>query len=350
MVRKLGLLTYVARRLILLIPVVLGVSMLIFAITMCFPPTIRALLYIRNPQALTPENIEGVIKKYHLNDPFYIQYFTWLAQVLQGNLGWSQTASAPVFSAILVRFPATFEIIVFAAPVIIILGLYLGIQSAVYKDKILDHITRSAAIIGWSLPSFWFGFILMAVFYGYLGWLPPGRLTREVQHFVDSSQLFTKYTGLYILDGILNGQLAVSWDAFKHVILPATVITVIDIALIIRVARSSMLEALSKGYIITAKAKGLTQKEVINKHARRNALIPVTTISGLLVASLMTGVVITETVFGFGGLGSWAAQSAQQLDVPSVLGFAMFTAIVFVIANLIVDVLYAFIDPRIRLA
>jgi len=343
-----GLLTYVVRRLILLVPVLLGVTMLIFAITMFFPPVIRALLYVRNEKALTPQNINTVVNQYRLNDPFYVQYFTWLSQVLQGNLGWSKTANKPVLNAIIVRFPATFEIIVFAAPVIVILGLYLGIQSAVHRNKIFDHITRSVAIIGWSLPSFWLGLLLLALFYGRLGWLPPGRVSAEVRIFMDSGN-FTTYTGMHILDGILNGQLWVSWDAFKHVILPATVIIIIDIALIIRVARSSMLEALSKGYIITARAKGLTRKEVVNKHARRNALIPIVTLSGLLVGGLITGVTITETVFGFGGLGSWAAASASMLDIPAVLGFAMFSAIVFVITNLIVDVLYAYIDPRIRL-
>lgn len=343
-----GLITYVVRRLILLIPVLLGVTVMIFALTMFFSPTIRALLYIRNPQMLTPENIKGVIDKYHLNDPFYIQYFTWLGQILQGNFGWSQTASMPVLSAIVAKFPATFEIIVFAAPVIIILGLYLGIQSAVYRDKPFDHITRSSAIIGWSLPSFWLGLIFIAVFYGLLGWVSPGRVSSAVQNFIDTPQ-FTRYTGLYILDGILNGQLWISWDAFKHAVLPALVIIVIDIALIIRVARSSMLEALGKGYIVTARAKGLAEKEVINKHARRNALIPIVTLSGLLIGGLVTGVTITETVFGFGGLGNWAATSARMLDVPSVLGFAMFTAIVFVLTNLMVDVLYAYIDPRISL-
>jgi len=344
----LGLITYVARRLMFLIPVLLGVTVMIFALTMFFSPTIRALLYIRNPQMLTPENISSVIARYHLNDPFYVQYFTWLGQILQGNFGWSQTANMPVLSAIIAKFPATFEIIVFAAPVIIILGLYLGIQSAVYKDKIFDHITRSSAIIGWSLPSFWLGLIFIAIFYGLLGWVSPGRVSPEVQTFVNTPQ-FTRYTGLYILDGMLNGQLWVSWDSFKHAILPALVIIIIDIALIIRVSRSSMLEALSKGYIVTARAKGLAEKEVINKHARRNALIPVITLSGLLIGGLMTGVTITETVFGFGGLGNWAATSARMIDVPSVLGFAMFTALVFVITNLIVDILYAYIDPRIRL-
>ena len=343
-----GLATYVIRRLIFLIPVLLGVTVLIFALTMFFSPTQRALLYIRNPQALRPEAIQGVIDKYHLNDPFYVQYFVWLSEILKGNFGWSKSANMPVLSAIAVKFPATFEIIVFAAPVIVILGLYLGIQSAVHRDTIVDHITRTTSIIGWSLPSFWLGLVLLAIFYGYLGWCPPGRLSSDAQNFVVSDQ-FTKYTGLYILDGFLNGQLWISWDAFRHVILPATVIIVIDIALIVRVARSSMLEALTKAYVIAARAKGLTEKEVINKHARRNALIPVVTISGLLVGGLITGVTITETVFGFGGLGNWAATSAQHLDIPSVLGFAMFTAIVYVITNLIVDILYAYIDPRIRL-
>jgi len=344
-----GLITYVVRRLILLVPVLLGVSMLVFALTMFFPPTVRALLYVTSEKALTPENLKNVINQYHLNDPFYVQYFTWLTQVLQGNLGWSKVGRMPVTNAIIGRFPATFEIIVFAAPIIIFLGIYLGIQSAVYRDKMVDHVSRTASIIGWSLPSFWLGLILLAVFYGYLGWFGPGRISSDVADFINSSGQFTRYTGLYILDGILNGQLWVSWDAFKHVILPATVIVVIDIALIVRVSRSSMLEALGKGYVIAARAKGLTKKEVVNKHARRNALIPVITLSGLLVGGLLTGVTITETVFAFGGLGSWAAQSAQQLDMPSVLGFAMFSAIVFVITNLIVDVLYAYIDPRIRL-
>jgi dipeptide transport system permease protein len=345
-----GLMTYVARRMLFLVPVLLGVTALIFTLTMFFSPDVRALLYIRSEKALTPQNIQTVINQYHLNDPFYVQYFTWLTQVLQGNLGWSKTGNMPVVDAIIVRFPATFEIIVFAAPVIVFLGLYLGVQSAVYRDKMVDHVSRTTSIIGWSLPSFWLGLILLAVFYGYLGWLGPGRISPDVQHFIDTSHQFTRYTGVYILDGILNGQLWISWDSFKHIILPATVIVVIDIALIVRVARSSMLEALSKGYVITARAKGLTQKEVVNKHARRNALIPVITLSGLLVGSLLTGVTITETVFAFGGLGSWAATSAQQLDISSVLGFAMFSAIIFVITNLIVDVLYAYIDPRIRLA
>lgn len=343
-----GLLTYVVRRVFLLIPVILGVTLLVFGISMLFPPSIRATLYVTNFQALSADVLQATIRQYGLNDPVWVQYFRWLSQVFQGNLGYSVVGRQPVVDALITRFPATFEIIIFAAPTIIILGIYLGIKSAVSHDKLFDHVTRSVAIIGWSLPSFWFGLVLLAIFYTVLGWCPPGRLSSEMQNIVISDQ-FTKYTGLYILDGILNGNLQVSFDALRHIVLPAIVIIVIDIALIIRVARSSMLEVLNKGYIIGARAKGLNEKEVINKHARRNALIPVATLSGLLIGGLMTGVTITETVFGFGGLGQWAASSAIQVDIAAVLGFAMFTALVFVLTNLIVDVFYAYIDPRIRL-
>jgi len=345
----LGLFTYVVRRLLLMIPVLVGVSVLIFAISMLFSPYQRATLYVRNPQALNPRTISGIIAKYNLNGSMFSQYFSWIGEVLHGSLGWSTTVRQPVTTALLERFPATFEIVLIAAPVIVILGIWLGVQSAVHRNTAIDHATRTIAILGWSLPSFWFGILLVSFFYVYLGWLPRGgRLSSPVQSFVTSAS-FVRYTGSNIIDGILNGQLWVTGDAILHVLLPAIVIIVIDIALIIRVMRSSMLEVLNKSYIIAARAKGLTQKQVINKHARRNALIPTITISGLLVGGLITGLVITETVFAIGGLGRWAAQAALNIDMPAVLGFAMFTAVVFVISNLIVDVLYAYIDPRIRL-
>jgi peptide/nickel transport system permease protein len=161
---------------------------------------------------------------------------------------------------------------------------------------------------------------------------------------------WNKYTGLYTVDGILNGRLDVALDAIKHLILPVITLTTVQIALIIRVMRSSMLEALNKGYIVTARAKGLAKKVVINKHARRNALIPIVTLSGIMAAGMLTGVVITESVFALHGLGEFAASAATQLDIASVLGFALLSGFVFVIANLIVDIVYAFVDPRIRLA
>jgi peptide/nickel transport system permease protein len=343
-----NLAAYITRRLILLVFVLLGVTVLVFAVSMMFSPRERALLYIRNAQKTTNDAINKVIAQHDLNGPFIIQYWDWLNQVLHGNLGWSMSAAAPVTDAIARYWPYTFEIVLFAAPLIIFIGIYLGVESAIHKDTFVDHLTRVISVLGWSLPSFLLGMILLAVFFGVLGWFPPGPLTQNNRIFIDSAS-FHQYTGVNLFDGLLNGDSFITLDALRHLVLPVIVIVTIDVALLIRVMRSSMLESLSKPYITTAKAKGLSKRVVIYKHARRNALIPVATLSGMLVAGLMGGLVITETVFAFGGLGQWAAQSALQLDMPAVLGYAILSALLFVIANLIVDVLYAYIDPRIRL-
>jgi peptide/nickel transport system permease protein len=345
-----SLYAYIIRRLILLIFVIIGVTVLIFAITMLFSPDVRAFLYVRNISQITTDKLQEIIVKYGLNDPFYLQYGRWMSQVLQGNLGWAHSSSQPVVDAIKTRWPYTFEIVLFAAPIIVFLGIYIGVQSAIHRNGIIDHLARIVSIVGWSLPSFWLGLLLLAVFYGYLGWFAPGSLSQAAITFKVQSG-FVRYTGVDLIDGLLNGPGAfwVTLDALRHVILPVIVIVTIDIALLIRVMRSSMLEALNKAYIVTAKAKGLPKKVVLYKHARRNALIPVATLSGMLVAGLLGGLIITETVFGFGGLGQWSATAARQLDMPAVLGYAILSAFLFVVANLIVDVLYAYIDPRIRL-
>jgi len=331
----------------LLVFVILGVSVLVFAVSMMFDPAQRALLYVRNVQRTTDAAIRETIRIYGLEDPFYLQYGRWMSQVLQGNLGWSPTASQTVADSIRTRWPYTFEIVLFAAPLIIFIGIYLGVQSAVHRDKPIDQASRVFSVIGWSLPSFWVGMVLIAIFYGMLNWFPPGSASPEVQVFMKGA--FVRYTGIDLFDGLLNGQPWITLDVLRHLVLPVVTIVTIDVALLIRVMRSSMLESLSKPYITTAKAKGLSNKAVIYKHARRNALIPVATLSGMLVAGLLGGLIITETVFGFGGLGQWAAGAAVQLDMPAVLGYAILSAVMFVVANLIVDILYAYIDPRIRL-
>jgi len=345
-----GLGTYTIRRLLLLIPILIGVTVIIFAITEFFDPYARAALYV-DPTKVKDWN--AVFQKYGLLDPVYIRYFRWINEVLHGNLGYSQENRMFVLPCIMSKFPATAEIVLFSIPPTILLGIYLGIKSAVHRDKIVDHATRVIAIIGWSLPTFWSAIVLLSVFYGGFGLFPPGRLGSAADDFISRgvrSGAWTTYTGLNTVDGLLNGQLWITWDALIHLFLPCLNLTIVQIALIIRVMRSSMLEELNKGYVITARAKGLSQNEVISKHVRRNALIPAVTISGLLIAGMLTGLVITETVFHIDGLGATAARAALHLDIPFVLGFALFTAIIFVGANLIVDILYAYIDPRIRLA
>lgn len=342
-----GMRAYIIRRLLLVIPTVLGVTLLIFSIIQFFTPMQRASLFLgENPKEIG--SIDEVIEKYGLNAPVYIQYFRWISEILKGNLGWSETINYPVSTAIINRLPATAEITLYSAPIIILLGIYLGVQSAVHRDKLIDHATRTLAIIGWSLPTFWFALILIAVFHVGLGWFPTGRLSAQAEAAVWNPG-FIRYTKLNTIDALLNGQLWIFFDALRHLVLPVTTLVVVIIALIMRVMRSSMLEALSKGYITAARAKGLSQNEVINKHARRNALIPVVTLAGMLVAGMITGLVITELIFSIHGIGEFAAQAAIQLDIPAVLGFTLLTSIVFVVTNLIVDILYAYIDPRIRL-
>jgi peptide/nickel transport system permease protein len=339
--------TYIIRRLLLLIPVLFGVSLLIFAILQLFSPVERASLYVTDPKQFA--NVDAIIAKYGLDQPVWTQYGTWINQVIHGNLGWSKVVSMPVTDAMIKFLPATLELAIFAAPLIIIGGIFLGSKAAAHKDKMADHATRLAAIVGWSLPTFWLGLMLLMVFYGYFsGLLPPERLSTEMNVLVHSGS-FTQYTGLHIIDAILNGNVQVLLDSLRHLVLPVITLTVVNVAFIMRLMRSSMLESLGKDYILTARAKGLDENTVVKKHARRNALIPVLTVSGYIFAAIINGVVITETIFNYKGLGWWAWQSAVHLDIPSVLGFALFNGILFVLTNLVVDLLYARIDPRVRL-
>jgi ABC-type dipeptide/oligopeptide/nickel transport system permease component len=339
--------TYLIRRLLLLIPVLIGVSILIFAVLQLFSPVQRAMLFVHSPQQFG--RIDEIITQYGLNDPIWKQYWTWITQVFHGNLGWSQVVGMSVTSALVSFFPATLELAIFATPLIVFGGIFLGTKAAAHKDRLVDHTTRVGAILGWSLPPFWLGLLLLMLFYGFFsGLLPPERLSTAMNSVVHSAS-FTRYTGLNFLDGILNWQWRVTFDAIRHLVLPVITLMVVNIAFIMRLMRSSMLETLGKGYILTARAKGLHEDAVINKHARRNAMIPVLTISGYLFASLVSGVVITESIFDYRGLGWWAWRAAVNLDIPSILAFAMFSAILFVLTNLVVDLLYARFDPRVRL-
>jgi peptide/nickel transport system permease protein len=306
----------------------------------------RASIYIKDPKQIAA--IPEVIEKYHLNAPIHVQYYYWIIEVFQGNLGWSKSVSMRVSDAIRQYFPATFELVLWSAPVILFLGIRLGVSSAVHKDKAIDHATRTSSILGWSLPSFWIGILLLAIFYGQYRWFPPERLSVTAKIFV-TSETFVRYTSVNTIDAILNWQPWIFVDALRHLVLPVISLTIQIVALIVRIMRSSMLEALGKGYIITARAKGLDQSQVINKHAKRNAMIPVFTVSGLLLAGMVTGVVVTETIFEHKGIGWWAARAAATLDIPAVLAFALLAGVIFVVVNLVVDILYARIDPRIQL-
>lgn len=338
---------YIIRRLLLLIPVILGVTLLIFGVLQLLSPLQRATAFATNPQDLRPENIQRTIEKYHLNDPVWVQYQIWISGILTGNLGVDRNGHS-IAASLINRAPATVELAIYSSVVIVFGGIWQGTIAARNKDRLTDHATRALAISGWSLPTFWLGLLLLTFVYGGMKIMGPGVLSVPVEDYTRSSA-FTRYTGLYTVDGILNGDLFVTSDALEHLALPVVTLSFVSWAIITRIMRSSMIEALGRDYVKFARAKGVPERVVVRRHARRNALIPVATVSGFVVAGLLNGVVITETVFNRAGIGEYAADAALNLDIAAVLGFTLVNAFLLVLANLVVDVMYAYIDPRIRL-
>jgi peptide/nickel transport system permease protein len=350
---------YIIKRLLALPLILIGVTIMIFAMLQMLSPDQRAALYIRD----IPKNanqMNAVIRKYGLNDPIYLQYWHWLVGrvdadtnqvvggVLRGDFGYSRSFSQPVNDLIKHRFPATIELTLWAILPIIGVGVWLGVKAAVHHDQFIDHAARVFSIIGYSFPTFVLGLLMLMVFYAQLHWFPSGRLSVWAEGVVYSSA-FTQYTSIVTIDSLLNGRFDIFWDAIRHLVLPVVTLSYVEWAVFLRITRSSMLEVLGQEYITTARAKGLEERKIINKHAVPNALIPVVTIAGIQIAALLGGVVFTETIFNFPGIGSAAGDAAAQLDVVTVLACAMLTAGILVITNLIVDVTYAFLDPRVRL-
>ena len=354
------MLNYIIRRLLLVPLLLFGVTILIFGMLQFLTPIQRSALYVRD----IPKNeraLEGIIRRYGLDRPAHIQYWKWLSGtrdpvteemtggILRGDFGYSRTASQPVADMIKRRFPATLELALLAVLPVIGGGILLGVIAAVNHNNLIDHAARVFGIVGWSFPDFVFGLLLIMVFYANLGWFPPGRLSNWANQAVMSPS-FQNYTNLNILDGILNLRFDIAWDAIRHLILPVTTLSYLWWAMTMRVTRSSMLETLRQDYITTARAKGLQERIVVNRHALPNALMPVVTLGGSTVVGLLSGVVIVETVFNYPGIGSAAADAAVQLDIITVLAFALLNGFMLVTANLVVDILYAYIDPRVRLS
>lgn len=344
------MLSYIIRRFLILPLILLGVTFLIFCLFSLLSPMEKLATYINNPTVLkNPQAAQKLIQKYHLDEPFPAGYFYWLKSLLKLDFGWSPTANQPVWEAIMQRLPATVELVFYSIIPVILVGIWLGVISSVHHNDILDQTIRVTAIIGWSLPTFIFGLLVLFIFYGILGWLPPGRLSTWAQYIVYTGNNFRHYTHFITFDALLNGRLDIFWDAAKHLIGPIVTLSYISWAYLLRITRSSMLDTLRKDYIRTARAKGVEENKVIYQHARKNALIPVVTVAGMMIVEMLGGVVITETVFTYPGLGYWAHSSAQQLDYGSIIGFALLFAFMMVIGNLIVDISYALIDPRVRL-
>lgn len=337
---------YILRRLLLLVPVLLGVSVITFALTrMVGDP---AAIYIDERCSLNPACVDFIHHKYGFDQPVVVQYWAYMHGVLVGDLGYSRTAGLPVTQAIAGKLPATFELATAAMVLAIVFGIPMGVISATRRDKPVDHLTRTVALVGVSLPVFWLGLMLKIVFYDKLPLLPvTGRYSGTMYDLPGAT--VPLWTGLYTLDAMKAGSLNGFVDAIKHLVLPSVTLAYVTMATIVRMMRSSMLEVLNQEYIKTARSKGLSEKVVIKKHARRNALIPTTTVIGLSFGGLLGGAVLTETIFDWPGLGQWSASAVVRLDNAAIMGFTLLSAIVYVLANLVVDILYAYLDPRIRL-
>ncbi len=353
------MLTYIVRRVLLLPLILTAVTILIFAMLSLLTPYERAALYVSDIPKQAGA-LDQIIVKYGLDDPAPVQYWYWLVGrtnpdtgeikggVLRGDLGWSKTGKSTVSEVIGRRLPATIELAIWAGVPMILIGIWLGVLAAINHNRFLDQLLRVFSITGYSIPVFVFGLLVLLIFYARLGWFPPGRISDWASQIILSDS-FTSYTHMYTLDALLNGRFDIFLDAVKHLALPALTLSYLNWAYLLRVTRSSMLDVLRQDYMTTARAKGLTENIVLNRHAVRNALIPVVTIGALTLISLLNGVVITETIFNFPGMGSFLSEAALSLDVISVLGFTLFASFILVAGNLVVDVLYGVIDPRIRL-
>lgn len=348
MVCTMRLREYIIRRLLLMIFVLFFVLVICFILSHAIANPVYAYVTPR----MTAAQIEQLKVKYHLNDDLLTQFAYWLNGLLRGDLGYSRAASAPVTDAIAIYFPATLELSIVAIVLGLGIGIPLGIKSATKKDQPIDHVLRVTALGGVAMPIFWFALILQFFLYYGLYTATGGKFYFPASfRGSDGTIAFFsthRITGLYLLDSLLYGRVDLFLDSLWHIILPASCLAYLFLANISRMMRSSMLEVMRQDYIILARSKGLSEKVVIYKHAMRNALIPTVTTGGLVFGGLLVGAVLTETVFAWPGIGRWSTQAMLSLDQGGIMGFVLISGLIYSIANLIVDILYAFLDPRVR--
>lgn len=341
--------SYLIRRVLRTLLVMIGISVVVFAFVRSIPgDPATAMLGER----ATPEAAAALREQLGLNKPWFInlgnpgnpldaQFPRYVGQLLQGDLGSGIKSNIPVRDELAARFPATAELAIAALLFALLVGLPAGILAALRRNSVWDNLATTISLVGVSMPIFWLGLLLSYFFAVRLGWLPPSaRLGNET--------VLEPVTGFYVLDALLRGQPAAAWDALRHLILPAIALGTIPLAIIARITRSSLLEVLGQDYVRTARAKGLPGRTVTLKHALRNALLPVVTVIGLQAGALLGGAVLTETIFSWPGLGSWVYEAISQRDYPIIQGGVIFAALVVSLVNLVVDLSYAALDPRIQ--
>jgi peptide/nickel transport system permease protein len=333
-------LRFVVRRLLLLVPILLGLSILVFVWIRALPGgPAEALLGER----ATPESIAHIRHQYGLDKPVYVQYWSYLKTVGHGDLGTSITTRRAVTDELKQRFPATIELTVAAMIFALVLGIPLGFVAAKRYGTSLDHASLILSLVGVSIPVFFLAILLKYIFAVKLGLLPTvGRISALID--------LNHPTNFYLLDALLAGDLNAFWDVAKHLILPAVALGSIPLSIIARITRAAVLDVQNEDYVRTARAKGLSPRVVDERHIFRNALLPIVTIIGLQAGLLLSGAVLTETVFAFPGMGTWLVDAIRGRNFPVLQGGILFVSLVFVLVNLLVDVTYALINPRIRVS
>ena len=326
-------------RLAILIPTFLGVSLIAFSFIRLLPGD--PVMLMSGERVMSEERHARIMHDLGLDRPMYIQYFDYLGNLLQGDLGTSIVTKRPVLDDFKALFPATLELSLCAILIATCLGIPAGVLAAVKRGTWLDQTVMGVALVGYSMPIFWWGLLLIIFFSGYLGWTPvSGRIS--LMYF------FKPVTGFMLIDSLLSGQKGAFSSALSHLILPTIVLATIPLAVIARQTRSAMLEVLGEDYVRTARSKGLSPFRVVGFHALRNALIPVVTTIGLQVGVLLAGAILTETIFSWPGIGKWMVDAVFKRDYPVVQGGLLLIAGIIMIVNLIVDITYGFINPRIR--
>jgi peptide/nickel transport system permease protein len=333
---------YMLRRLIGIFLVIMGVTLITF-FTIHLVPSDPARLWAGS--RATREQVEQTRLQLGLDQPLYVRYAIYLNNLFHGDLGYSCHTRRPVILDIRDYFPATFELTTLAMILAIAVGLPLGVVSAVKKNTVIDHLSRIFSLAGVSMPSFWFGLMMQLLFASTLHLLP---LSGMIDPFVQVHSPIQKITGLSILDATITGNWTALFSVLEHMVLPALVLSYSSLVIITRMVRSSMIEVIKQDYIRTARSKGLPERVVIYKHALKNALLPTTTVIGLSYGFMLGGSVLVESVFDWPGIGLYATQSALIIDYPSILGVTFLFAIIYSVVNLVVDLFYGLIDPRIR--
>lgn len=330
---------FILRRVGMLIPTFIGVSLVSFFFIRLIPGD--PIILMSGERGISPERYAQFQELFGYNKPIIVQYFDYLLAVLQGDLGKSISTKLPVWSEFFVRFPATLELSFVAIFLAVTIGVPAGIIAAVKRATSVDHSIMGIALVGYSMPIFWSALMMIIVFSGMLGWTPvSGRLS--FMFFPES------VTGFMLVDTWLSGEKGAFASAVHHLVLPSIALATIPLAVIARQTRSAMLEVLGEDYIRTARAKGLGRRRVIGLHALRNALIPVITTIGLQVGVLMAGAILTETIFSWPGIGKWMVESISRRDYPVIQGGLLMIAFLVMFVNLMVDLLYGLINPRIR--